>query len=306
LQSTEAPTQLAIDVETLDQLRGAADLASRPERVLVFDVETTGTDRRRDQVIELCVQHGLAGEGGTRTWRFRPSVPIHPGAQAVHGISMEDLQDCPPFGAYADEIAAIFDGADVVVGYNLAFDIEMIQSEYERLRRPLIEFGGKTIVDAFRLWQRCEPRSLQHAHQRFVGDNFAAAHSASADVAATARVLEGMLRHFGLADRDWGAIAGVCEPQRPSWVGPSRHLQWDAQGMIAIAFGKHAGTPVHLLAASKDAGYLLWMTDKDFPAHVVEICRKAMDLPGEEFLTWARRRYGQAAPTAAPPFAGRG
>ena len=206
----------------------------------------------------------------------------------------------------ADEILAIFASAQVVVGYNLAFDIDMLQSEYERLRRTGLDFSGKTIVDAFRLWQQCEPRSLQHAHQRFVGDSFAAAHSASADVAATARVLQGMLRAFGLDGRGWDAIASVCDASRPSWVGPSRHLQWDAQGTIVVAFGKHSGTPVHVLAAGKDSGYLAWIADKDFPSHVIEICRKALELSGEDFLAWARRRFGQAAPTAAPPFAGRG
>ena len=278
----------------------------RGQRVLVFDVETTGTDRRRDQVIELCVQNGLDGEDSSKIWRFKPSVSINPGAQAVHGISMEDLAGCPAFATCADEIIEVFAAAEVVIGYNLAFDIDMLQSEYERLRRPGIDFFGKTIVDAFRLWQRCEPRSLQHAHKRFVGDSFAAAHSASADVAATARVLQGMLRQFGLDDRDWGDIADVCDPSRASWVGPSRHLQWDGQGYIVLTFGKHTGTPVHALAASPDSGYLAWIADKDFPAHVIEVCQKALAMRGEDFLAWARRRYGQAAPTVQPPFVNRG
>jgi DNA polymerase-3 subunit epsilon len=277
--------------------------AALPQRVLVFDVETTGTDKRSDQVIELCVQYGLDGSQ-SKTWRFKPSCPINPGAQAVHGISMDELADCPAFGEGADEIVAIFADADVVIGYNIAFDIDMLQSEFGRLGRPPIDFHGKTIVDAFRLWQQCEPRSLQHAHKRFVGDSFAAAHSASADVAATARVLEGMLRAFGLHDRDWTAIADVCDPSRASWVGPSRHLQWDVEGSIVITFGKHKGAALHVLARGNDAGYLQWVADKDFPAHVIEICKKAQDLDGDAFLAWARRRYGQPAPTAAPPFAG--
>jgi DNA polymerase-3 subunit epsilon len=278
--------------------------ATSPARVVVFDVETTGTDRRRDQVIELCVQLGLDDEAPSRTWRIKPSVAISPGAQAVHGISMDDLAGCPSFADCADDIVDIFRGVDVVIGYNLAFDIDMVQAEMERLGRPPIDFHGKTIVDPFRLWQQCEPRSLQHAHQRFVGNGFAAAHSASADVAATGRVLQGMLRSFGLADRDWTAIATVCDPQRSSWVGPSRHLQWDTAGAtIVFGFGKHQGTPVHALAAS-DAGYLRWLLNKDdFPSHVLDICRRALELPGDELHSWARHRYGQAAPTAQPPFA---
>ncbi len=288
--------------------------------VLIFDVETTGTDKRKDQVIELCVQRGLGPDAISRVWRFKPSVAIHPGAQAVHGISIEDLADCPPFSACVEEIEQVFTEAREMIGYNLAFDIDMIQAEYERIGRPAPDWSGKTIVDPFRLWQQFEPRSLQHAHQRFVGDSFAAAHSASADVAATGRVLQGMLRNFGLDGRDWAAIAVAADPEgklkqdRSSWVGPSRHLQWNDDGQIVMTFGKHVGVPIQQVVRL-DAGYVRWVIGKDFPPHVLEICERALDLctarrktetgddAAAELVAWARQRYGQAAPTAAPAFA---
>lgn len=257
----------------------------------MFDCETTGIDFAKDQVIELCVQHGLDGLGPSRTWRIRPTVPIHPAAQAVHGIAPEDLATCPTFASYADEIAAVFAAADVIVGYNIAFDIEMLQAEYGRIGRPPLDLSSKKIVDAFRLWQQCEPRSLQHAHRRFVGDEFAAAHSATADVAATARVLVGMLEHFKL-DADWTNIASVCDPGRASWAGPSRHLRWDGD-VVVIGFGKHNGVAVHELAAGPDRDFLQWIMRKEFPAHVLELCRVALELPAEEFMRWSRERYGR-------------
>ena len=266
----------------------------------MFDCETTGIDFAKDQVIELCVQHGLDGQGPSRTWRIRPAVPIHPAAQAVHGIAIEDLAGCPTFGEYVDEIIGVFAAADVIVGYNLSFDIDMLQAELARIDRPPLDLTAKKIVDAFRLWQQCEPRSLQHAHRRFVGDEFAAAHSASADVAATGRVLVGMLEHFKL-DADWTQIASVCDPGRASWVGPSRHLRWEGE-VIVIGFGKHLGVPVHEIAAGPDRDFLQWVLKKDFPPHVAEICRAALERSGDEFVRWARQRFGQAAPTAQPPF----
>ena len=175
-------------------------------RLVIFDCETTGTDREHDQIIELCVQRGL-DSSDTSTWRIKPAVAIHPGAQAVHGIAIEELADCPEFRELADAIALVFANADVIVGYNIQFDIEMLQAEYARIGRPPLDLAGKQIVDAFRLWQQCEPRSLQHAHMRFVGGQFEAAHSASADVAATGRVLAGMIKHFKLDDQDWAQLA---------------------------------------------------------------------------------------------------
>ncbi len=217
----EHPSSLAESLA--DSLAGA--------RIVIFDCETTGTDRQTDQVIELCIQRGLGDGAPSQTWRIKPAAPIHPGAQAVHGITPADLEGCPPFAEVAGDIAAVFAETDVIVGYNIAFDIDI------------------------RLWQQCEPRSLQHAHQRFVGNGFAAAHSASADVAATARVLAGMLREFQLADHDWDAIATRCDPQRTSpwavrasWVGPSRHLQWNGD-VVVLGFGVRRRYPCPPVAA---------------------------------------------------------
>lgn len=276
--------------------------APRELKIIVFDCETTGIDFTRDQVIELCVQHGLeAHVAQSRTWRIKPGVPIHPAAQAVHGISLADLADCATFAEYADEIAMVFASADVIVGYNLSFDIDMLQAEYTRIGRPLLDLTNKKIVDAFRLWQQCEPRSLQHAHRRFVGDEFAAAHSASADVAATGRVLVGMLRHFGLDNQEWGQIASVSDPGRAAWVGPSRHLRWEGE-VVILGFGKHMGMGVAEIAASPDRSFLQWVMSKDFPPHVMEICKMALERSGDELHAWVRQRYGQPAPTAQPPF----
>lgn len=196
----------------------------KPPTVVVFDCETTGTDRVNDQIIELCIQRGLTLDPGAddndeipdvKTWRVRPSVEIHPGAQAVHGIRAEDLEGCPTFAEVADQIALVFAEADVIVGYNVLFDIDMLAAEYARIGKPAPDFTGKKIIDAFRLWQQCEPRSLQHAHQRFVGNAFPAAHTASADVAATGRVLAGMLRAFALDGWDWDQIATKSDPMTP-------------------------------------------------------------------------------------------
>lgn len=298
--AAEAAAGVAVDMPAL-----AEHLAKL--QVIVFDVETTGTDRRNDQVIELGVQLGIDAAATGRTWRFRPEVPIHPGAQAVHGISLADLEGCPAFGECLEEISAVFEKAEIIIGYNIAFDIDMLAAEFERAGRRPLDFSGKTIIDAFRLWQQCEPRSLQHAHQRFVGDSFSAAHSASADVAATGRVLTGMLRAFGLEQQDWGAIAGLCDPQRATWIGPTRHFRWEA-GVVMVGFGKYAGAALHKLAHGPDRSFLRWVLDRDFPPHVVEISRAALEFAAragsaeeaaEPITAWVRERFG-GAPVAAP------
>jgi DNA polymerase III subunit epsilon len=206
----------------------------RGPQILIFDCETTGIDFGRDQIIELCIQRGLEESAGrVWTWRIRPEVEIQPAAQAIHGISADDLADCPQFSDLAHQVAQVFADADIIVGYNVAFDLDMLRAEYARLsdghpaKHALDQsLAGKQIVDALRLWQKCEPRSLQHAHQRFVGNAFASAHSASADVAATGRVLAGMLKHFKLDEPqvNWDRIADVSAPPAvpPGDRGPDR------------------------------------------------------------------------------------
>jgi hypothetical protein len=105
-----------------------------------------------------------------------------------------------------------------------------------------------------------------------------------------------MLAAFELADRDWSAIASVCDPHRASWVGPSRHLQWQGEAIV-VGFGRHQGTPISELARSSP-DYIEWIVGKDFPAHVGEVCRAAMTRSADELVEWVRERFGQPAPSA--------
>tara|TARA_R110002096_G_scaffold292224_2_gene486598 strand:+ start:38907 stop:39794 length:888 start_codon:yes stop_codon:yes gene_type:complete len=261
--------------------------------ILIFDVETTGTDKKRDQVIELCAQFGLGDEAKSTTWRIRPEVEIHPGAQEVHGISMEDLKSAPVFAEVADELRAMFANVQMLVGYNIRFDIDMIQAEFQRLRQAPLDLSRTYIVDPFRLWQRCEPRSLMDAHKRFVGGEFAAAHSASADVSATGRVLLGMVDAFDLGD-DWEAVADICEPERKFWIGGTHHVQWGDDGIAKIGFGKHFGISLSDLAAGPDGSYLEWLVGSDFPSHVREICSQALALDAAALAAWLADTYPRA------------
>ena len=259
--------------------------------ILVFDTETTGTDPAKDQIIELCLQRGLGEQAQVKVWRCKPDVPIHPAAQAVHGISMDDLRDCPPFRAIAEEVRAWFQRAEVVVAYNARFDVDMLQSELRRIGQAPLDLSDAAVVDPYRLWQRCEPRSLMDAHKRFVGQEFDAAHSAAADVAATGRVLQGMIRDFDLSDKSWDGVADLIDPERAARIGTSNHLKFNEQGEVEISFGKHRGRLLSEMANGGDAGYLRWILNKDFPVEVQETCKEALRRSPEDFSAWARQRF---------------
>ncbi len=182
--------------------------------ILIFDVETTGLCKDHDQIIELAVQAGMGPGADRRTWRFLPSVPLDPAAQRVHGIGLDELVGQPPFAAQAEHLHRLFDGAEVLVGYNIAFDLDMLQAEFVRAGLAPLGVESKLIIDPYKLWQKMEPRGLLHAHRRFAGGGFDGAHRAGADVAATAAVLAGMIAAFGL-ETEWPALAALCKGRRP-------------------------------------------------------------------------------------------
>lgn len=258
--------------------------------VIILDVETTGVDTHTDQVIELAVQFGFGEDdhpGPCEVMRFKPTIPIPAEATAIHGIRDEDVAALSSFGAAAAYVERIIEAATVIVGYNVEFDLKMLDAELRRVKRRL-DLRGKLIVDPMQLWRVCEPRTLQGAHARFVGSTFENAHSAGADVAATGRVLLGMLEHFGHAGKFWDEIALVAAPDRPTWLGFTNHFVWKA-GRVVLNFGKHAGVDVRAGAVK---GYLTWMQKQDFPVHVLEIARAAANAKTDaEFLRFAAQAY---------------
>ncbi len=261
--------------------------------IVVLDVESTGKERALDQIIELCLQIGLGEDAEARTWRIRPTVAIHPEATRVHGITVEDLAGCPSFGDVASEVVRLIMEADVIVGYNVAFDLDMLQADLSRARIPPLDLTRKRVVDVLRLWQHVEPRTLVAAHEKFCGGPLVDAHRASADVAATARVLNSMLEAFGLASKDWPEIAAISDPfpNRIAWLGPSPHVQWDASGAVVFGFGKHKGAQVDQI----DGGFLRWVLSKEFPPHVKDICRVALERR-QQFKDWIARYYPRLKP----------
>jgi len=256
--------------------------------MIVLDTETTGVDPSSDQIIEIC----LSVNGLPKVWRVRPTIEIPAAATAVHHIVEADVADCPLFAEVAADIVALISTADVVVGFNLKFDIDMLQSEMARSNLPPIDFSAKHLICALRLWHHVEPRTLVAAHAKFCGEPLVDAHQATVDVAATARVLASMLAAFGLSDKPWPEIATISDPfaNRAAWIGPSPHIQWDQSGAVVFGFGKYKGQPV----GHADGGFLRWVLAKDFPPHVKKICQVSLERR-RKFDEWIATYYPRPA-----------
>jgi DNA polymerase-3 subunit epsilon len=76
----------------------AADQPIAELPLVAVDTETTGRNPERDRVIELaCVFWRQGVVAGQQSWLVNPGRGIPAEALAVHGISEQDVQQCPSF-----------------------------------------------------------------------------------------------------------------------------------------------------------------------------------------------------------------
>lgn len=255
---------------------------------IVLDTEVTHVETELAHICEIALRH----VDGRDPWVRRLFVPVDmpEGAYKVHGISNADLEGCPTFAQVADELRQILESVEAVVGYNVNFDMAIINNEFQRLG---IEIKQPKIVCLLKIWQKNEPRSLTDAYKKFVNKNgFEGAHGALADVHATCEVMLGMFGTWGITDET--PIEEIMPPPKDGQWGPSHHIRWkdESQTCLVFNFGKSKDIPV----MDTDAGYLNWVIGKDFPVHVKQACRRALEIrkdanpkiADQVLATWAR------------------
>ena len=245
--------------------------------ILFFDIESTGLNIASDSIIELCfVKSHPGGEQWVKTWRVRPwdyenqcQRPINPAAQAVHGISAEDLAGKPTFYQIADEVVDWLTGCDLA-GFNSAkFDLPMLAEEIERVRRytdkqPAIDLHSMKMVDVQNIFHAMEPRTLKAAYLYNCGLELENAHAAEADTLATYEVLKGQLDRYAgdpRIENNVDKLARFSTKQRT--VDYAGRLILNDKDEPVISFGKHKGKTAREVYFSEPS-YFAWIDNGDF------------------------------------------
>jgi DNA polymerase III subunit epsilon len=239
----------------------------------VLDLETTGIDPKVDRIIEVSVLKLLPGGGQDhRTRRVNPGVPIPPEATAIHGISDDDVADCPSFRAIAPGLARYLDGCDLA-GFNiLNFDLRLLAAEFNRAGLVL-PVAGRKVIDACRIFHQRERRDLTAAYKFYCGLEHAGAHGAEADVLATAAILDAQVERYGDLPKTVDGLHDQCND--PDALDMSGMFARDEDGVIVFVKGKYKGRMLEDVAGDKP-DYLDWMLKADFFDDTKEIVAGAL------------------------------
>src|SRR6201987_1793668 len=126
-------------------------------REIVLDTETTGLDPLTgDRVVEIgCIElFNRIPTGQTFHRYINPERDLPASAFEVHGLSTDFLKDKPPFAEVAEDFLTFVSDASLVI-HNAAFDAAFLNSELERVGKPLIV--RDRLVDTLMLARRRHP-----------------------------------------------------------------------------------------------------------------------------------------------------
>jgi DNA polymerase-3 subunit epsilon len=125
-------------------------------RSVILDTETTGlTDL--DQIIEFAAVEIIDRRiGGHIVFRCKPTCRIGPGAEAVHGIGIQELANEPAFADMLQNVVGFCLGADEVVAHNADFDMKVLDREFRRAE--VVPFSTRfKVVDTLKLAREAYP-----------------------------------------------------------------------------------------------------------------------------------------------------
>jgi len=81
--------------------------------IVFFDLETTGVDTAKDRIVEISMVKVMPdGEQIVKTRKLNPGMHIPAEATAIHGITDEDVRDCPTFAQVAKSLEQFIRGCD--------------------------------------------------------------------------------------------------------------------------------------------------------------------------------------------------
>ena len=240
--------------------------------LVFFDLETTGINITRDRIVEISVlKVHPNGKEETKTRRINPEIPIPPESTAIHGITDDDVKDCPTFKQVAKSFADLLEGCDMA-GFNSSrFDVPLLTEEFLRAGVDF-DTSKRKFVDVQIIFHRKEQRTLEAAYAFYCNKKLENAHSAEADVIATYEVLKSQLDRYDDLENDINFLSKEYSSFNNN-VDLAGRIILNDKGVEVFNFGKHRGKSVTDVL-NKEPSYYSWMMDGDFPLNTKQVLTK--------------------------------
>lgn len=236
--------------------------------LVIFDLETTGTTVNQDRIVQIgIIKIYPDGRQEKKCKLINPGIPIPAEASDVHGITDDMVKDEPHFKSYSKALYKCFSGCDIL-GYNcIAFDVQLLAAEFNRVGIPH-PFTGAKIIDAYTIFKKREKRTLEAAFKFYCNKDLENAHSALVDAEATFEVILKQMEVYADLGTEVDGLADFCCDG--DFVDLARKIEV-INGDFCYGFGKHKGKRV-----LDEQGYAQWMLNNDFPDETKEIIRQVL------------------------------
>ncbi len=128
-------------------------------RQIFLDTETTGLyPAQGHRVIEVAAVE-VVNRRLTKNhlhYYINPDREIDQGAQEVHGISLEFLQDKPRFADIASDLIAFISDSELIM-HNAPFDVGFLNSEFGLLGLKMVEEITAKVTDTLKIAKEMRP-----------------------------------------------------------------------------------------------------------------------------------------------------
>ncbi|NLI71507.1 MAG: 3'-5' exonuclease [Bacteroidales bacterium] len=236
--------------------------------LIVFDLETTGTDIVTDRIVEISYLKVYPnGREESKTILINPEIPIPETASAIHGIYDKDVAGCPTFKEVAKEIMRDIEGCDLAGFNSNRFDIPLLAEELLRADVD-VDLMRRKFVDVQVIFHKMEQRTLKAAYKFYCDKELDNAHSAEADVKATYEVLQAQLDRYPELKNDIEFLSKFSA--HTNNVDFAGRIVYNDKGEEVFNFGKYKGQKVTDVL-NKDIGYYGWIMNSDFALHTKKV-----------------------------------
>lgn len=224
-------------------------------RQIFLDTETTGLYHAQGhRVIEIAAVEVVNRRLTKQHFHYylNPEREIDQGAQEVHGISLEFLQDKPHFADIAAELIAFIADAELIM-HNAPFDVGFLNCEFGLIEQPSVESVVAKVTDTLKMAKEMRPgqrNSLDALCRHFGIDNSRRTlHGALLDAELLADVYMAMTR---------GQESLMMELDAPRKTNPQSGSLQNKALLVKLANQAEAAEHDDYLASLAKSGDCVW------------------------------------------------